>query len=209
MPVMDGLEATRRIRAAEASGELHGRRPIVALTANVLREAVDACREAGMDDFLPKPFQRQEMVDMLARWLPARPALRTENVAAPDAPMGRPALDRTIEQAVDPAVYNRLRDTMEGEMPALIEEFLSSTAELLGDLGRVDGSNDASSYQRNAHSLKSTSAVMGASRLSALAADMEARAGSLDTQELVRLTRVIATEFDSVRVALTKLAGLA
>jgi signal transduction histidine kinase/CheY-like chemotaxis protein len=69
MPVMDGLEATRRIRAAELAAG-HPRMPILAMTANVLREAVDACREAGMDDFVPKPFLRSQMVEALSRWLP-------------------------------------------------------------------------------------------------------------------------------------------
>jgi CheY-like chemotaxis protein len=70
MPVLDGLETTRRIRAAEqAEGGAH-RLPVIAMTANVMRDAVDSCREAGMDDFLPKPFKREQIVDMLSRWLP-------------------------------------------------------------------------------------------------------------------------------------------
>jgi signal transduction histidine kinase/FixJ family two-component response regulator len=69
MPVLDGLEATRRIRAFEKAGG--GRRvPVVAMTANAMRDAVDACRAAGMDDFLPKPFKREELIDVLSRWLP-------------------------------------------------------------------------------------------------------------------------------------------
>ncbi len=146
---------------------------------------------------------------MLARWLPERPAHGAEHAAPTDAPPARPAGGRTPEPAVDPAVYRRLQETMGGEMPALVEEFLASTAQLLADLCRSDGSNDQSSYKRHAHSLKSTSAVMGASRLSALAADLEARAGSLDAQELLRLARAIAIEFDSVRANLMTLAGLA
>jgi signal transduction histidine kinase/CheY-like chemotaxis protein/HPt (histidine-containing phosphotransfer) domain-containing protein len=209
MPVMDGLEATRKIRAAESNGDLKGRRPIVALTANVLREAVDACREAGMDDFLPKPFQRQEMVDMLARWLPAGAAPGLENAAPADAKSARPAVDQALQQAVDPAVYRRLQETMEGEMPALVDDFLSSTAQLLADLCRTDGGHDRASTKRNAHSLKSTSAVMGASRLSVLAADLEARADSLEPHELQRVTGLIAAEFESVRASLMKLSGLA
>jgi signal transduction histidine kinase/CheY-like chemotaxis protein len=69
MPVMDGIEATQRIRAAEAAGRLVGRRPIISMTANVMRESVESCREAGMDDSLSKPFERQQLVDVLARWL--------------------------------------------------------------------------------------------------------------------------------------------
>jgi len=69
MPVMDGIETTRRIRAAEAAGLLVGRLPIISMTANVMHESVEACREAGMDDALSKPFQRRQLVDVLARWL--------------------------------------------------------------------------------------------------------------------------------------------
>jgi signal transduction histidine kinase/CheY-like chemotaxis protein len=69
MPVLDGLETTRRIRAGEREHGAARRQTVVAMTANVLREAVDSCREAGMDDFLPKPFKREQMVDILSRWL--------------------------------------------------------------------------------------------------------------------------------------------
>jgi len=66
MPEMDGLEATRRIRAHE--NEHAGRVPIIALTANAMVGDREACINAGMDDFLSKPFQRQELVLLLDRW---------------------------------------------------------------------------------------------------------------------------------------------
>jgi PAS domain S-box-containing protein len=66
MPNMDGLTATRRIRAAEAASGL--RVPIIALTANVLPEQVARCREAGMDDHLGKPISPEQLLNMLGRW---------------------------------------------------------------------------------------------------------------------------------------------
>ena len=79
MPVMDGFDATKRIREIErVTGGLRGtdqarsRIPIVALTAHALAEVRDRCLEAGMDDFLVKPFDEQQMVDMLGRWLTPR-----------------------------------------------------------------------------------------------------------------------------------------
>jgi len=69
MPVMDGLSATRKIRELEAlSGTT--RVPIIALTANVLPIHKELCLAAGMDDFLSKPFKKDQLAAKLARFLP-------------------------------------------------------------------------------------------------------------------------------------------
>ena len=66
MPVMDGYEASRRIRSNGRWPEL----PIVALTANALSDERERCRAAGMNDYLAKPFRREELAVMLDTWLP-------------------------------------------------------------------------------------------------------------------------------------------
>ena len=66
MPVMDGLTATRRIRAL-ADREV-ARTPIIAMTANVLPEQVERCREAGMDDHLGKPINLPQLLAALDHW---------------------------------------------------------------------------------------------------------------------------------------------
>ncbi|EZH78920.1 histidine kinase [Ectopseudomonas composti] len=67
MPVMDGYEASRRIRSNGRWPEL----PIVALTANALSDERERCRAAGMNDYLAKPFRREELAAILDSWLPA------------------------------------------------------------------------------------------------------------------------------------------
>lgn len=67
MPVMDGYEASRRIRSNGRWPEL----PIVALTANALSDERERCRAAGMNDYLAKPFRREELAAMLDAWLPS------------------------------------------------------------------------------------------------------------------------------------------
>ncbi|RMQ41900.1 Response regulator receiver:ATP-binding region, ATPase-like:histidine kinase [Pseudomonas cichorii] len=70
LPVMDGYEATRRIRQISGLGEL----PIIALTANVLQGDRDACLQAGMNDYLAKPFKHADLQQVLQRWLSFRTA---------------------------------------------------------------------------------------------------------------------------------------
>ena len=66
MPVMDGYEATRRIRAGESGG---ARIPIIALTAHAMKGAQEECIAAGMDDYLSKPIDREQLRSCLERWL--------------------------------------------------------------------------------------------------------------------------------------------
>jgi signal transduction histidine kinase/ActR/RegA family two-component response regulator len=67
MPVMDGYQATREIRRAQSAGTRHV--PIIALTANVMEGDQKKCLDAGMDDYLSKPYSLQDLEKMLTRWL--------------------------------------------------------------------------------------------------------------------------------------------
>jgi len=66
MPRLDGLDATRRIRAMHGRGQL----PVIAMTANAFAEDRRRCLEAGMNDFLTKPCRPEQLFSVLVRWLP-------------------------------------------------------------------------------------------------------------------------------------------
>ncbi len=84
MPVMDGLDATRAIRAADArAGRPH--RPILALTANAFGEDREACREAGLDGFLVKPLTRRDLFAAIRAWAPG-----ADGAARPPPPQQQP-----------------------------------------------------------------------------------------------------------------------
>jgi CheY-like chemotaxis protein len=68
MPVMDGFEATRRLRALEAE-RAWPRTPVLALTANTMAADRDACLAAGMDDFIPRPVSKAGLKEALGRWV--------------------------------------------------------------------------------------------------------------------------------------------
>ncbi len=70
MPVMDGYEATAKIRANEGAGQ---RLPIIAVTASAIQGDRERCLRAGMDDYVAKPMVMQELTQALQRWLPCNP----------------------------------------------------------------------------------------------------------------------------------------
>lgn len=73
MPLMDGFEATRHIRATEKAQRALRPVPIIGVTANTLLGDKESCIDAGMSDFLGKPYLKQQLFEMLDRWVPACP----------------------------------------------------------------------------------------------------------------------------------------
>jgi CheY-like chemotaxis protein len=133
MPEMDGYMATRLIRAREET--TGGRTPIIAMTANAMREDRARCLEAGMDGFIPKPIALEELETALECWVP-------EHVRAGAAPTG--VLDGRAEarasapvasassMAVDPALVAALAAQFADEADAVTANLDAS------DASRVD-----------------------------------------------------------------------
>jgi len=168
MPGIDGLEATRRIR-----GELpRERQPrIVAMTANVLPEQREACRLAGMDDFVQKPVGLADLHAALERCAPAAP---------PDP-----------EPILDPACLDNLRRLGELTGKPLLGEVLdlyrSETPKRLHRMREALLRADAEDLHFTAHSLKGSSAQIGALQIAALSAEIEQRAQRGDLGNLSNL----------------------
>jgi signal transduction histidine kinase/DNA-binding response OmpR family regulator len=198
MPMMDGVEATRRIRSAERSGERHGRIPIIAMSANVMREGVEACRTAGMDDFVSKPFDRSQIIDVLTRWLPPGAAV------APALPAAE--ADLQADSAIDLVCYRHVEETMGDEMESLMQEFISSTSELLADIVRAVGEKDCVTIRRRAHALGASASTVGATRLAVMAADLEAHASAQACAGMEELGASFMAEFARVERALNHLS---
>jgi signal transduction histidine kinase/DNA-binding response OmpR family regulator/HPt (histidine-containing phosphotransfer) domain-containing protein len=174
MPVVDGLEAAKRIRAFElrkGSDDELGRTPIIALTAHALIEVRERCLRAGMDDFLTKPFNEMQMGEALRRWL--TPVTRA---AAPE-PALEPGILPKPTQAIDTSVFAGIRAFQGAKGAArlkqIISRFLVEAPTLVKTIHSMHAEGNRDAVWRAAHSLKSSSAALGALQLSSRCATIE------------------------------------
>jgi signal transduction histidine kinase/CheY-like chemotaxis protein/HPt (histidine-containing phosphotransfer) domain-containing protein len=172
MPVMDGIGATLRIRALPAPA---GTVPIIAATAGAMAEEVQRCLDAGMNDYVGKPINPEQLIQVILRTLGRDAASGEPDVAAPNAP----AIDvaaRLVEgdEAFDESVIASLEDQLGREMvQELVEEYRSSATDLVRRIDAARASGDLKEIGDATHTLKSASGSLGLKRLYRLASDVE------------------------------------
>ena len=163
MPVMDGYEATRRIRAREqAEGLKHI--PIIAITADAFAEDRAAALAAGMDDFLAKPFVMDALAEKLRRWLPAGHDLPQEKSPPPKVAQHAVFSPELLVSQLD-GDLDLARIIVESGMKDLPGYFQA----MARDAEREGGQQ----VQRTTHTLKGLLRQMGAPRLAQLLADID------------------------------------
>jgi signal transduction histidine kinase/DNA-binding response OmpR family regulator/HPt (histidine-containing phosphotransfer) domain-containing protein/integral membrane sensor domain MASE1 len=208
MPVMDGFQAARAIRTAEAGSTPPRRLPIIAMTANALAGDRDACLAAGMDDYLSKPVRQEQLAAMLRRWLPA--AERTQPAVVPPAALvpssqppavppqcgdgpsptpyaataAMPATTAIPEATLDAALIAELRQTLGDDAiyGEVVDAYLREAPIRLAGMQQALAAGDSEALRRLAHVLKGSSLTFGAGPVAALCQDLEthARHGTLD-----------------------------
>lgn len=199
MPEMDGIEAAQTIRA-----RWHDRCPwLVAVTANATRQDREECLAAGMDDYVSKPLTLESLAAVLQRCPPAYCLLPTPDSVATDS--GAKGTDGTASDGVLDLDSLEALATMYGAdgyslLAATIEVFLEETPHLLQDLGEATTALDVVRTRRICHSLKSSSATLGAPVLSERCRTLEAQA-SVPTPEQLQ---ILQAECDRALVALAQ-----
>ena len=169
MPGLDGLEATRQIRALPG----HARTPVLAMTANAFGEDRLACEQAGMQDHIVKPVDPRVFYATLLRWLPARlrgaepPADPAPAPATPPAPAARPPAG--LDDSVLARYFGGRIDVYE----RVLLQFAATYRKGVAALSNAMVGRTLADTRREAHSLKSASAAIGATTLSSMAAALE------------------------------------
>lgn len=205
MPVMDGLEATRRLRSDPRFKEL----PVIAMTASDDPVDRQACYDAGTDDHLSKPFEVEDLFDTLRRWSGRQPASIAEEPSwsAAAAPIDIATLPN-VAQLDALEGLRRLGDI--DRYRRLLAQFLQREADATARIGRAWQAGDSDTAQREAHSLKALAGTIGARNLALIAAELEyvlRRAGDVDTAlarfdtELRGVVDGLRTWFDAAQAA--------
>ena len=167
MPVIDGFDATRRIRAAEGRG---ARTPIIALTANVLQGDRERCLAAGMDDYLTKPISGAALGAALERWIGDGTSARKPTMDAPEASERAAILD---VHALDEL---RSLDSDGKLLADVAAMYFVDGARLVEALRVGVRAGDVDAVFNAAHTLKSSSAFLGATDVSTRSFRIEKRA---------------------------------
>ncbi len=171
MPEMDGFEATMLIRKQI---ENNTQIPIVAVTANASENDRTTCLEAGMDDFLSKPYTFKHLEQVIIRWLPKK---ESDSMVT-----AKPEKDELLPEENNSSVLNQaLLDQIRSLDPSggdeitrkIMRAFLDSSEGYMQGIEDAIVNKDAESLRRFAHTLKSSSANIGAEKLSELFKQLE------------------------------------
>ncbi|SDB45462.1 PAS domain S-box-containing protein [Desulfonatronum thiosulfatophilum] len=229
MPVMDGIEAVKRIRKIEK--EKHGRGnnavdsprdrqvlhpnnigiPVIALTAHAMQGDREICIQAGMNDYLTKPLHPTTLAHMLNKWL-ARPEILKDveqpgvstdivepNPADPDARRDRPALGAVVFNRRD--LLYRIDHDLELARK-MTKIFLADVPGQLSNLHKAIQGSDAASVRKIAHKLKGSAQSMGCTGLGQIADKLEHVADNGNISQAAGLLPEMEACFTQVREVL-------
>ncbi|HEY9666528.1 MAG TPA: PAS domain S-box protein [Coleofasciculaceae cyanobacterium] len=216
MPEMDGLTAIRLIRQeglgdwgqggqeSDVLSSLPIPNPanpksksprIIAMTAYAMASDRQKCLEAGMDDYICKPIQEQELIRALQQCQPGM-------IVPAKQPPPEPPQTIKSQAVLDPKIIKSLRQIAGERLSQIINDYLEDAAQLLQTIRDAVAAEDAQALRQTAHSLRSSSANLGATELSKLSKELEMIGRSGTTTHAENGIRQVEAEYEKVKVAL-------
>jgi PAS domain S-box-containing protein len=185
MPGMDGIEATRLIRTQEGQTDT-SRTPIIAMTANAMVGMRESYLEAGMDDYVSKPYEPLALLRTAAHWCGMRESADAVEAPSPSENM----MDLSSHPVIDRSVMDGLLSFTDGpELAGLVTKFVTTGRERtarIGDLARNAVWDD---LRREAHSMISLAGNLGLRQVQHLAAALESRLMNGDQATAAKLAQ--------------------
>jgi CheY-like chemotaxis protein/HPt (histidine-containing phosphotransfer) domain-containing protein len=196
MPLKDGFEATAEITQIQKNRETIV--PIIALTANAMESDKEKCLQAGMHDFVAKPFSSETLLNCIDKMLGQGHHLLGHNKVT--------TINKHNGKTLDTSILAELKAQMEDDFIELIPAFIESSKQITAELRRAQQEQAFDTMQRNAHSLKSSSANLGAMYLSSMARSLEEQCKQKSHVETLQLQSIDA-ELQLVEKELAEFCG--
>ncbi|WIO75211.1 ATP-binding protein [Porticoccaceae bacterium LTM1] len=207
MPILDGYEATRRIRMGEG-GESHRHVPIIALTAATMSGDKHKCLEAGMNDYLSKPFESQQLFQKMYSLIGKLGSVSSRDVNG--------GVQQSFSQDADsnsavPMVWDKRTalarmNQNEELLIRILPSFLNGWSSIKDELEKQLDTIDRDSLKRSVHALKGSAANIGGVQVVAKARDLELKIEQLSDESLVsrihQLIHTVEALNDKLRAAL-------
>jgi CheY-like chemotaxis protein len=202
--VNNGKEALRALDGYKATGEIRNltskvldhKIPVIAMTAHAMKGDREKCMEAGMDDYLCKPINPQELSDIIEKWIVKSDSFQQKEYTDEDVNSKKKILDKK-------GLLDRLMGD-ENLASKILNEFVNDVPNKLMALKEALNNGDASSVQNHAHNLKGASANVGAIALQEAAKEIEVAVGNGSMEQ----TAAVISKLDEQFVALRKIISI-
>lgn len=190
MPVMDGYEATQNIRQTDSVT------PIIAITANAMSSDNDKCINSGMNDYLSKPYKKNQLIGLLEKWL-------SHNLSLNNTPVKQEQSRSINNDTVDYSKLDEMKNIMGNVFNELIPAYIEQSDQFVKKMPEAAAEKTLNNLKRYAHSMKSSSLNVGANPLSELSKDLESMCTEKEpNKNISHLIIQIENEYNNVKTSL-------
>ncbi len=199
MPVMDGYRLIAKVRAANRA---FNKIPIIALSANALREEVDKCKQLGANEYLVKPALLHDLKNMLDRYFSVEPNVAISTAAAAQLSSASPAVK---DIHLDINVLRELIGADEQVVMEFLADYLKTAIQLRGEMATSFRISDISALASSAHKFKSSSRAVGALQLGKICECIEHKCNQQQFIELATAYAAFEQEFEQVLMLINRI----
>jgi PAS domain S-box-containing protein len=196
MPIMDGFEFARKVRESESEGLIQI--PIIAITANAMRDEAEHCIKLGMNDYVTKPLKLSDLKALLDKWLTEVELVDEFEIDSPAEITDREASELENQPAINIAALTACFGDDKSTQQSFLKFYQEHSKPLIAELAENIANEDWRSVADLAHKLKSSTRGAGALLLAHYCEKLELLAIEGNTQEILKISNKLYSEFNRV-----------